>query len=60
MELVVAMKHDLRIAQMAGTIHPYPTYASGVQLPGGEMTMDHAFDGLSGRVIRAFSKLTRS
>ena len=59
MELVVAMKHDLRIGQIAGTIHPYPTYASGVQLLASQMTLDHAFEGLAGHVIRTVSTLSR-
>jgi len=59
-EFVLAMKHDLRIGQIAATIHPYPTYASGVQLLAGEMEMDRVFSGLSGHMIRAVSKLTRS
>jgi pyruvate/2-oxoglutarate dehydrogenase complex dihydrolipoamide dehydrogenase (E3) component len=59
MELVVALKHDLRIGQIAGTIHPYPTYASGVQLLTSQMAMDQAFNSLAGQMIRTVSKLSR-
>ena len=59
MELAVAMKHELRIGQIAGTIHPYPTYASGVQLLASQMTMDQTFGGVAGHLIRIVSKLSR-
>jgi hypothetical protein len=48
-EVVLAMKNDLNVSDLAGTIHAYPTYSSGIQLPASEMSVDRVLrgDGLS-------------
>jgi pyruvate/2-oxoglutarate dehydrogenase complex dihydrolipoamide dehydrogenase (E3) component len=58
-ELVLAMEQRLRIGDVAGTIHAYPTYSSGIQLLASEMTVERALRGVSGLLVRAASKLSR-
>ena len=58
-ELVFAMQHKLKISDIASTIHPYPTYSTGIQLLATEMSVEHALAGLSGKVLRAASQFTR-
>jgi pyruvate/2-oxoglutarate dehydrogenase complex dihydrolipoamide dehydrogenase (E3) component len=58
-ELVLAMRHKLEVSQLAGTIHPYPTYATGIQLLASDVAVDHVLSGLSGRLIRAASRIAR-
>jgi hypothetical protein len=53
------MRHKLEVSQLAGTIHPYPTYSTGIQLLASEMAVDHVLDGLSGQLIRAASRIAR-
>jgi pyruvate/2-oxoglutarate dehydrogenase complex dihydrolipoamide dehydrogenase (E3) component len=59
MELVMAMQNKLKVSDLASTIHPYPTYNSGIQLLATEMAVEHSLTGFSGRVLRTTSKLTR-
>lgn len=59
MELVIAIARKIKIAELAGIIHPYPTYSTGVQLLVTEMAMQQAFSGASGRLLRAASKFAR-
>lgn len=58
-EIVLAMQKDLKVSDLAGTVHPYPTYSTGIQLMASEMAVNHALGGLSGIVIRGASKLKR-
>jgi pyruvate/2-oxoglutarate dehydrogenase complex dihydrolipoamide dehydrogenase (E3) component len=58
-ELVVAMKNKLKIADLAGTIHPYPTYSTGVQQLAADITVKHLFSGTSGKLIRGLSRAIR-
>ncbi|HET6216675.1 MAG TPA: FAD-dependent oxidoreductase [Acidobacteriaceae bacterium] len=59
MELVLAMERKLKVSDLAGTIHPYPTFNSGIQLLATEMAVERTLDGLSGELIRAASKMVR-
>lgn len=59
MEFVLAMEHKLKVSDLAGIIHPYPTYNSGIQLLATEMAVEHSLNGFSGRLIRAASKMVR-
>lgn len=59
MEMVMAMQQKLTVSDLAGTIHPYPTYNSAIQLLATEMAIDHSFSGFSGALIRAAAKLVR-
>jgi pyruvate/2-oxoglutarate dehydrogenase complex dihydrolipoamide dehydrogenase (E3) component len=58
-ELAVAIRNRLKLADLAATIHPYPTYSSGVQFLATKMAMEQAFRGTSGKVIRSLSALWR-
>jgi pyruvate/2-oxoglutarate dehydrogenase complex dihydrolipoamide dehydrogenase (E3) component len=58
-ELVIAMKHKLKVMDIAGTIHAYPTYSTGVQLLATEMAVEKLLSGTSGRIIRTLSAVAR-
>ena len=58
-EVALAMQHKLKVSDIASTIHPYPTYSTGIQLLATEMSVDHALSGLSGKVIRTASQIAR-
>jgi pyruvate/2-oxoglutarate dehydrogenase complex dihydrolipoamide dehydrogenase (E3) component len=58
-EVAVAIKHKLKINDVAGTIHAYPTYSTGLQLLVTEMTVEKLLSGTSGRIVRAVSALAR-
>jgi pyruvate/2-oxoglutarate dehydrogenase complex dihydrolipoamide dehydrogenase (E3) component len=58
-EIAVAMRNRLKLAELAATVHPYPTYSTGVQLLATKMAVDHAFSGTSGRILRGLSALWR-
>jgi pyruvate/2-oxoglutarate dehydrogenase complex dihydrolipoamide dehydrogenase (E3) component len=58
-ELVIAMKSKLKIADLAGTIHPYPTYSTGVQQLAADITVTHLLSGTSGKLIRGLSRAIR-
>ena len=59
MEIVIAMKHKLKVSDLASIIHPYPTYNSAIQLLATEMAVEHSMAGVSGTLIRAASKIVR-
>jgi pyruvate/2-oxoglutarate dehydrogenase complex dihydrolipoamide dehydrogenase (E3) component len=54
-ELAMAMHHNLKVSDIASTIHPYPTYSTGIQLMATEMSVEHALEGFSGKLLRAAS-----
>ena len=58
-ELAVAIRNRLKLADLAATIHPYPTYSSGIQFLATKMAMDEAFSRRSGKFIQSISKLWR-
>ena len=58
-ELAVAVKHKLKIGDVAGTIHAYPTYSTGVQLLMTSMAVEKLLSGTSGRLIRGVSRFVR-
>jgi hypothetical protein len=53
------MKHKLKVMDIAGTIHAYPTYSTGVQLLATEMAVEKLLSGTSGRIIRTLSAVAR-
>jgi pyruvate/2-oxoglutarate dehydrogenase complex dihydrolipoamide dehydrogenase (E3) component len=59
MEIVMAMQSKLKVSDLASTIHPYPTYNSGIQLLATEMAVEHSLTGFSGSLLRTASRLTR-
>ena len=58
-ELVVAMKQRMKISDLAGAIHPYPTYSTGIQQMAAEITVEHLLSGTSGKLVRTLSKIFR-
>jgi pyruvate/2-oxoglutarate dehydrogenase complex dihydrolipoamide dehydrogenase (E3) component len=58
-ELAIAMDHKLKINDLAGTIHAYPTYSTGIQLLLTEMAVEARLSGASGRIIRGLSEVVR-
>ena len=58
-ELVIAMKNKLKIADLAGTIHAYPTYSTAVQQMAADITVEHLLSGTSGKLIRGLSRVVR-
>jgi pyruvate/2-oxoglutarate dehydrogenase complex dihydrolipoamide dehydrogenase (E3) component len=58
-EFIVAMKHGLKVSDLAGAIHAYPTYSTPVQQLAAEMATQHTLAGLSGNIIRGISKIIR-
>jgi hypothetical protein len=59
MEIVMAMQNKLKVSDLASTIHPYPTYNSGIQLLATEMAVEHSLTGFSGTLLRTAFRLTR-
>src|SRR5215472_5247673 len=58
-ELVVAMKNKIKIANLAGTIHPYPTYSTAVQQMAADITVEHLLSGALGKLVRGLSRAVR-
>jgi pyruvate/2-oxoglutarate dehydrogenase complex dihydrolipoamide dehydrogenase (E3) component len=58
-EISIAMHHRLRLSELAATVHPYPTYSTGIQQLATAMSVEQAFSGASGRVILGLSALFR-
>ena len=53
------MQQKLKVSDLAGVIHPYPTYNTGIQLLATEMAVEQALAGFSGKMIRTASRLVR-
>jgi len=58
-EVVVAIDRGLRLKHLAGVVHPYPTYAIGLQFLATNMTIQRTFSSTKGRILRAVSRLYR-
>ncbi len=58
-ELAVAIRNRLKLADLAATIHPYPTYSSGVQILTTKMALEETFSRRLGKVVQAISRLWR-
>jgi pyruvate/2-oxoglutarate dehydrogenase complex dihydrolipoamide dehydrogenase (E3) component len=58
-EFIVAMKHGLKVSDLAGAIHAYPTYSTPVQQLAAEIATEHTLAGVSGKIIRGISKIIR-
>jgi pyruvate/2-oxoglutarate dehydrogenase complex dihydrolipoamide dehydrogenase (E3) component len=58
-ELIIAMKEKLKSKDLAGDIHPYPTYSTAVQQMAADITVENLLAGVSGRLIRGLSKVIR-
>ncbi|HUA19635.1 MAG TPA: FAD-dependent oxidoreductase [Bryobacteraceae bacterium] len=58
-EFALAIRHNLKVGDLAAIIHPYPTYATAVQQLAGEMAVEELLSGASGKMIRRLSKIMR-
>lgn len=58
-EIVIAIDRGVRLQELAGVVHPYPTYAIGLQFLAAEMAMQRTFAQTKGRLLRTVSKLYR-
>ena len=58
-ELIVAIKHGLKLSDLAGAIHAYPTYSTAIQQMAAAATVDSMLTGTSGIVIRGLFKYLR-
>jgi pyruvate/2-oxoglutarate dehydrogenase complex dihydrolipoamide dehydrogenase (E3) component len=58
-ELLVAMKEKMKIKQLAGAIHPYPTYSTAVQQLAANIAVEQLLSGTSGRLILGLSRIIR-
>jgi len=56
-ELTVALGRKLKVAELAGVIHAYPTYATGVQQLASGMAVARVFSGASGKIVRKLSRI---
>ena len=58
-EITLAMQAKLNVSLLAGTIHAYPTYASGVQLVASELAVQRLLSGPRGILVRLASMFSR-
>ncbi len=58
-EIIVAMKQRMKIGDLASTIHPYPTYSTGVQQIAADIAVEQQLSGISGKLVRWLSKAVR-
>jgi pyruvate/2-oxoglutarate dehydrogenase complex dihydrolipoamide dehydrogenase (E3) component len=58
-EISLAMTHGLTLSDLSTTVHPYPTYSTGVQLLATAMAVERSFSGIRGRFIRDLASLWR-
>lgn len=58
-EFIFAVNKNLKISDLAGAIHAYPTYSTAVQQLAAEMAIEGTLAGTSGKVIRGLSKIVR-
>lgn len=56
-EISIAIRNRLKVSDLAATIHPYPTYSTGVQLLANSMAVERFFTGASGKLIRGLARL---
>ncbi|MFQ5342687.1 MAG: dihydrolipoyl dehydrogenase family protein [Anaerolineae bacterium] len=58
-EWVVALERGLKVGDMAGIIHVYPTYSTGAMQAAAAIRVANLLSGTSGRVIRGLGRLVR-
>lgn len=58
-EIGVAIRNQLKLSDLAATVHPYPTYSTGVQQLAARMAVERKFSGSSGKRIRRLAALRR-
>ncbi len=58
-EWIVALERGLKVGDLAGIIHVYPTYSSGAMQAAAAIRVANLLSGTSGRVIRGLGRLIR-
>lgn len=58
-ELILAIKQNMKVTDLAGAIHAYPTYSTAIQQLAAGMTIENLLAGTSGKIIRGLSKIIR-
>ncbi len=58
-EWVIALERGLKVGEMAGIIHVYPTYSTGAVQAAAAIRVEQLLRGTSGRVIRSLGRLVR-
>lgn len=58
-EISIAIRNRLTLSDLSATVHPYPTYSTGVQLLATSMAVERSFAGTSGKLIRGLAALWR-
>lgn len=58
-EFIVALKSGLKVADLAGAIHAYPTYSTAVQQLAADVAIENLLSSTTGRIIRGLSKIIR-
>ena len=56
-EAVIAIKHGLKLKDLASAIHAYPTYSTGLQLLATDVSVGKLMSGTSGKIVRGLSAL---
>ncbi len=56
-EAVIAIKHGLKLKDLASAIHAYPTYSTGLQLLATDVSVEKLMSGTSGKIVRGLSAL---
>ena len=58
-EFAVALDRRLKLADLARTIHVYPTYGTGVQQLATDLTVERMLSGRVGRLARKLARWGR-
>jgi pyruvate/2-oxoglutarate dehydrogenase complex dihydrolipoamide dehydrogenase (E3) component len=58
-EFILAMRRHVKLMDLAGAMHVYPTYSTGIQQLAAEMAIENLLSGASGKIIRGLSKIMR-
>lgn len=58
-ELILAIKQGIKMPDLAGAIHAYPTYSTAVQQMAADIAVNDTLSGASGKLILGLSKFVR-
>jgi pyruvate/2-oxoglutarate dehydrogenase complex dihydrolipoamide dehydrogenase (E3) component len=58
-EWIVALEHGLKVGDLAGIIHVYPTYSTATMQAAAAIRVTTLLSGTSGRVVRTLARLMR-
>jgi pyruvate/2-oxoglutarate dehydrogenase complex dihydrolipoamide dehydrogenase (E3) component len=58
-EWIVALNHGLKVHDLAGSIHIYPTYSTASMQAAAAVRVEQLLSGTTGRVVRGLARLMR-